>query len=119
MNKKDLVKACLITDDAIETYPFKDKTYSEYAIIRHKSNNKWFAIIFHMDGKLCLNLKCNPIEGAILRDNYDYITSGWHMNKTHWIKVDVNKAPTDLLENLIKASYDLTTPKQGKKKEQI
>ena len=50
MNKDDVVKACLITKDAIETYPFKDKTYSEYAVIRHKSNNKWFALVFHLEG---------------------------------------------------------------------
>lgn len=112
MNKDDLVKACLITKDAAETYPFKDKTYSEYAVIRHKSNNKWFALVFHLDGELYLNLKCNPFDGAMLRDNYDFITPAWHMNKAHWIKVEVNKCPPDLLKNLIKASYKLTESKR-------
>ncbi len=37
MDKKELIKRCLIFEDALETYPFKDKTYEEYAVLRHKS----------------------------------------------------------------------------------
>lgn len=114
MNKNTLVKKCLISKDAIETYPFKDKQYSEYAVIRHESNGKWFALVFHIDGMLYVNLKCNPFDSAMLREEYDFITPAWHMNKSHWIKVDVNKSPSDLLENLIKASFDLTAPKKRK-----
>ncbi len=108
MNKKKLVQTCLISDDAVETYPFKDKTYESYAVIRHKSNDKWFALVFYLDNKLYLNLKCNPVDGAVLRDLYPFITPAWHMNKKHWIKIDVQQAPKDLLENLIKTSFDLT-----------
>ena len=117
MNKNELIKHCLFCDDAIETYPFKDKKYEQCAIIRHKCNKKWFAIVFHMDGRLCINLKCNPIDSAILRDTYDFITPGWHMNKTHWVKVEVNKSPVDLLDSLIKTSFELTNKKKsGRKK---
>lgn len=112
MNKDELIKRCIISADAIETYPFKDKTNSEYAVMRHKSNGKWFALIFHLDKKLCINLKCKPIDGAILRDNYKFITPAWHMNKAHWIKVEVNKSPLDLLDNIIKNSFELTAPKK-------
>lgn len=111
MNKENLVKLCLKYEDSAETYPFKDKAYSDYAIIRHNSNNKWFAIVLHLNGKLCINLKCNPHDAAILRDTYKFITPGWHMNKAHWNTVEVNKSPKDLLENMIKTSYELTTKK--------
>lgn len=114
MNKNDLIQMCLITKDAIETYPFKDKTYDEYAVIRHKSNNKWFALVFYLEGKLCLNLKCKPLDGAILRDSYEFITPAWHMNKAHWIKVEIEKCPLDLLKNLIKNSFELTKKKSYK-----
>ena len=108
MNKNDLVKLCLAFKDAVETYPFKDKTYEEYAVIRHKDNNKWFALIFHLDNKLYINLKCQPVNSAILRDEYDFITPAWHMNKKHWIKVEVQKSPKDILKALIEESYLLT-----------
>lgn len=111
MNKEELTKHCLAFEDSIETYPFKDKTNGQHAVFRHKSNGKWFALIFHLDGKLFLNLKCNPIESAILRDTYPFITPAWHMNKTHWIKVEIDKTPLDLLDSLIESSFILTSDK--------
>ena len=108
MNKNDLVKLCLAFDGAVETYPFKDKTYEQYAVIRHKSNNKWFALIFYLEDKLYINLKSNPVNSAILRDEYSFITPAWHMNKTHWIKADVRDTPKDILKALIQESYLLT-----------
>lgn len=116
MNKEKLINHCLAFGDAAETYPFKDKTYSDYAVIRHKSNGKWFALIFYLEKKLCVNLKCHPVEASILRDNYNFVTPAWHMNKSHWNTVEVNKAPIDLLDSMIKASFDLTAPKTRKQK---
>ncbi len=115
MNRNDLIKRCLVFDDAVETYPFKDKTYGEYAVLRHKSNGKWFGLVFYLNEKLCLNLKCNPVDSAILRDEYKFITPAWHMNKVHWIMIDVNKCPVDLLDALIEASFNLTAPKRKRK----
>lgn len=108
MNKKKLIETCLISEDAIETYPFKDKTYEDYAVIRHKSNGKWFALVFFLEKTLFVNLKCSPIDASVLREMCSFITPAWHMNKKHWIKIDVNKAPKELLVNLIKTSFDLT-----------
>ena len=108
MNKKTLIKHCIISDDAVATYPFKEKKEKNFSVIRHKSNNKWFALIFELNGKLYINLKSHPIDSAILRDSYEFITPGWHMNKTHWISVEVDKAPNNLLDNLIRISFELT-----------
>lgn len=108
MNKEKLTKMCLFCEDALETYPFKDKDYKEYAVFRHKSNNKWFGLIFYLDKVLYINLKSHPVDSAVLRDTYPFITPAWHMNKTHWIKVDVKKAPADLLQSLIESSFELT-----------
>lgn len=105
MNKKQLIKKCLINDESIETYPFKD---SATIVIRHKNNKKWFALIFDLENTLYVNLKCNPINGTMLKDLYNFITPAWHMNKTHWIKIDIQKAPADLVDKLIQESYNLT-----------
>lgn len=108
MNKDELIKFCLLNSDSILTYPFSDKKYDNLPVIRHKSNNKWFALIFLQDNILYVNLKCNPIDAEILRDNHPYITPAWHMNKSHWNKIDVNRAPKKLLKNLIQESFNLT-----------
>lgn len=109
IDKKELIKYCLFNDDALETYPFKDKNYNEVTVIRHRCNDKWFALIFKLNNNLYINLKCKPLDSAILRDEYPFITPAWHMNKTHWIKVDVKKSPVSLLKQLIQNSFDLTT----------
>lgn len=114
MDKESLVKICLQFEDSVETYPFSDKNNADIAVVRHISNEKWFALIFFLEGKLFINLKCNPYDSLVLRDMYSYITPAWHMNKKHWIKVDVNEAPLNILTNLIKCSYKLTLNKSKK-----
>ncbi len=108
MDKKELLKYCLANEDSAETYPFKD--YPEMAVIRHKSNNKWFALIFYLNKKLYVNLKCNPWDAAVLRDEYPYVKPAWHMNKVHWNTVDVAVADKDVLKQMIENSFELTKP---------
>lgn len=109
MNTKQLIKRCLINDDAIVTYPFKDKKYDNTPILRHKSNNKWFGVIFEQNETLYINLKAKPMDISILKDQYpEIILPAWHMNKVHWYKVNVNAINKPLLDRLIKISFDLT-----------
>ena len=55
LDKNSLIKKCLIDEDAIVTYPFKDDKYGEIPVLRHKSNEKWFGLIFEMDNTLYIN----------------------------------------------------------------
>ena len=113
MNKEELIKICLINKDAIVSYPFKEKQYSQIAILRHKSNNKWFGVVFEQEGILYLNLKAQPEEICILKDQFPQsIKPAWHMNKRHWYKADVNSISTELLKNLIKISFEITQQKK-------
>lgn len=112
MKKKELIKRCLIDKDAIETYPFEEDRYGEIAVLRHNSNNKWFGLVFEIDGKLYINLKAEPETILILREEFEgIITPAWHMNKKHWCKVDVNKVDKDVLDKIIRISFDLTAAK--------
>ena len=116
MNKKQLIQRCLISDDAIETYPFGQDVYKDTCVIRHKSNDKWFALIFYLDKKLYINVKTEPEIGALLRMQYPSITHGWHMNKKHWITVvpgeDISES---LLAELIDDSWNQVVNKLAKK----
>ncbi len=108
LNEKELIKRCLIDADAICSYPFKDKKYASLPVLRHKSNNKWFGLIFYISDKLYINLKCPPFDAEILRDNHPQITPAWHMNKSHWNKIDVNNISLNLLDKLIGVSFEIT-----------
>lgn len=114
MDKNKLIEYCLVFDDALKTQPFVRDEHKEIYVMRHKSNNKWFALIFDLDNKLYINLKIKPETGFVLREQYSSITPAWHMNKKHWIKVDVNNIETDVLKKLIEISYELTSAKKKK-----
>lgn len=112
--KSQLIKRCLISDDALETYPFGRDEYKDTVVMRHKSNDKWFALIFYLEKKLYINLKCEPDIGVVVREQYPSVTPAWHMNKKHWIKADVENTSAEVLDELIKRSFDLTAPKNKK-----
>lgn len=115
MDEKELIQRCLHDEDAIVTYPFKDALYSKLPVLRHKSNNKWFGLIFYMNKILYINLKAEPETISILKERYPKsIDAAWHMNKSHWCKVDVNKIEHDILDALIKRSFGITAPKNKK-----
>ncbi len=113
MNIKTLINKCLIDKDAIETRPFKDD-YEKIIVMRHKSNNKWFGLIFEMNDELCINLKCPPDLIPVLKDQYHAVKPAWHMNKKHWCTVEVNNIPTDALDEIIRISFNITAPKKKK-----
>lgn len=89
-----------------------------FAVFRHAKNRKWFAVFMCIDGgKLglksaqeleILNLKCKPDLAAILRDA-DQILPAYHMNKKHWISVNLSsKIAPEQVEDLIDLSFELT-----------
>ena len=62
-----------------------------------------------------VNLKCDPDRALELRDEYDAIIPGYHMNKRHWNTVYLDETlPPELVRDLIDHSYDLVV--EGLKK---
>lgn len=119
MNEKELIKKCLFDEDAIETYPFNESKYGKMPVIRHKSNNKWFALIFKLQNTLYVNLKAEPTTISVLQDQYpEAITPAWHINKVHWCKIDVNKIKPDILDAIIKRRFSVTATKAKTKRKQ-
>ena len=77
--------------------------------------DKVFMLTFHLQGKAAINLKVEPEHGAMLRDIYPYIRTGWHMNKQHWISVYEDKDLDEaLIKDLVLHSYELLVSKLKK-----
>ena len=117
MNKRELINICLELENVYEDYPFELLTDApdDWALIRHKGNKKSFASVTIHRGRLMINLKCNPFEAGMLRQEFKDITAGYHMNKDHWNSVYPDgDVPTEMLRGLIKNSYELTKPKSKK-----
>ena len=117
MNKQDLIDLCLAYCGAYEDHPFDNHAGAAdpWTVMRHSANQKSFAYIFERNARLCINLKCDPLESQYLRQNFADIEPAYHMNKVHWntIAVDGDVVPGEL-QRLIEASYDLTKPKTPK-----
>jgi predicted DNA-binding protein (MmcQ/YjbR family) len=108
---KMLPRALLLAKPgAEESYPF----YPDVPVF--KVVNKIFAIGYSKNNKGYLNLKATPEDAAILCSLFSEITPGYHMNKRHWVSVNLTGAlPTWEVERLINASYDLIVSQLTKK----
>jgi len=114
MTRRELIDLCLTFPGAYDDYPFDDLTADNpWTVMRHRSNRKGFAHIYERGGRLCVNLKCDPLEADLLRSVFRDITPAYHMNKTHWNTVRIGgDVPEDELRRMIGNSYDLIKPKQ-------
>ena len=53
-----------------------------------------------------INLKCDPERAIHLREEFDGINSGYHMNKKYWNTVEINlDVPDEIILKLIDDSY--------------
>ena len=92
---------CLAKAGVTEELPFDENT------LVFKVMGKMFALT---DIELfdSINLKCDPARALELREQYDGIRPGYHMNKKHWNSVSTDgSVPDTLLYELIDHSYDL------------
>ncbi|MCH7295851.1 MmcQ/YjbR family DNA-binding protein [Acinetobacter sp. NIPH1876] len=74
--------------------------------------DKVFMLIGAYSGKLLVTIKCKPEKSLEYQELYPSISAGYHMNKKHWISIASRPEITaDLLQDLIKDSYDLVVGK--------
>jgi predicted DNA-binding protein (MmcQ/YjbR family) len=106
-------------EEISEDYPFDSiADPGKWTVMRHRANKKSFALIYERNGKLCVNLKCDPLEANLLRQAFADVMPGYHMNKTHWNTVTLGgDVPDEMLHDMIGNSYDLIKPKTRRKEE--
>ncbi|HQQ83974.1 MAG TPA: MmcQ/YjbR family DNA-binding protein [Cyclobacteriaceae bacterium] len=101
MNIESFRAYCLAKPGAEETFPFGPDT------LVFKVRGKMFALT-NLESFEGVNLKVDPEYGAELRERYEFIIPAYHMNKKHWITVQIrNGVPVQLLRQLIDQSYNL------------
>ena len=102
MNLADFCAHCLALPGAEETTPFGPET------LVYKVGGKVFALTSLDQHPPSANLKCEPERALELRDRYEEIIPGYHMNKKHWNTVDLGgRLPVALIRELIDHSYQL------------
>lgn len=102
MNLAELRAVCSAKPGVSEDYPFGPDT------LVFKVMGKLFALCGVDDDPLAVNLKCEPELAELLRQKYDAVTPGYHMNKRHWNTVILDgSVPEAEVLALIDLSYTL------------
>ncbi len=98
--------------------------YPKYQVLRHGTNNKWYAVIMDIPkSKLglpndeivdVLNVKCDVVlVGSLLKQNGIY--PAYHMSKDKWLSVLLDgTVDMEQIKFLIDLSFELTNTKKKK-----
>lgn len=101
MNIETIREYCLSKIAVTEGFPFDEIT------LVFKVMGKMF-LLTNLDGDLRVNLKVDPEKAISLREEYDAVIPGYHMNKKLWNTVIVDGSISDnILYNWIDDSYNL------------
>ena len=102
MNIEDLRDFALSLPGVTEGFPFGVET------LVFKVKNKIFLLASLDDDPLQVNVKCEPENAIILRERYESILPGYHMNKKHWNTILIDGTLTnDQLKEQVINSYHL------------
>lgn len=113
MNIETLREYCLTKNHVQESFPFGTET------LVFKVMDKIF-LLTGLQSSDRFNVKCDPEKAVSLREEYDEVKPGFHMNKTHWNTVYMNGRLTDgQLKEMIDHSYDLIVKSLPKSKQAL
>jgi predicted DNA-binding protein (MmcQ/YjbR family) len=109
MNIDIVRKHSLLKKGTSEDFPFDEDT------LVFRVGKKMFALI-SVSEPFSVNLKCDPELAVELREKYDAVTPGFHMNKSHWntVNFDGSLPDKEILE-MIDNSYNLVFASLPKK----
>ncbi|HEX7484376.1 MAG TPA: MmcQ/YjbR family DNA-binding protein [Candidatus Saccharimonadales bacterium] len=110
MNRQELDELLLSYPNTWLDFPFGETT-SVYKVGDKESGDaKMFAIVADDSKPLRVSLKCDPQLAELLREKYETVLPGYHLNKKHWNTVlYTGQMPEDEFQDLIRLSYNLVS----------
>ncbi len=101
MDIEKIREYCLNKKAVTEGFPFDDTT------LVFKVMGKMYALL-NLKRPYSINLKCDPEKAIELREEFDFVLPGYHMNKQHWNTIEIeSQVKTKQLKEWIDNSYDL------------
>lgn len=108
MTHKELEEYILGFEGAWLDFPF-GKEVSVYKV-GPKETGKMFALIQEDSKPLRLSLKCDPLLAQHLREKYESVQPGYHLNKKHWNTLLLTgQLSDDEIKDLARHSYLLVS----------
>lgn len=101
MNLEDIREFCLSLPGVTEGFPFDMET------LVFKVMGKMFCLL-SLETEHSISLKNRPEKITELQEEYSFVLPGYHMNKHHWMRVQLQDQVMDtLLKEWIGTSYSL------------
>jgi len=102
MTHKQLEEFILSMPNARLDFPFG----AEVSV--YKAGDKMFALISDSSNPVRISLKCDPLLAEQLREKYETVMPGYHLNKKHWNTIVCSGQLTEQqIKDLIIHSYHL------------
>lgn len=108
MTHKELEEFLLSLKGAWLDFPFGEDV-SVYKV-GPKEKGKMFALIQEGSKPLRISLKCDPQLAVNLREKYESVMPGYHLNKKHWNTIILTgQLSTDEIKDLARHSHHLVS----------
>ena len=108
MTHKELEEYILSFPNTWLDFPFGEGT-SVYKVGHKETNHgRLFALIADGSDPIRISLKCDPLLALNLREKYESVLPGYHLNKKHWNTIlCTGQLSQDEIYDLIRLSYHL------------
>jgi predicted DNA-binding protein (MmcQ/YjbR family) len=104
---KEVEQYLLSMPNARLDYPFGE------GVAVYKTGEKMFALVKEGSDPVNLSLKCDPKLAQTLREKYESVMPGYHLNKKHWNTILLTgQLSWEEVQDLIRHSYDLVAGKE-------
>jgi predicted DNA-binding protein (MmcQ/YjbR family) len=104
MDQKTVEDYILEMPHAVREYPFGED------VAVYKVGDKMFALMDEKKTPVNLSLKCDPLLAQTLREKYESVMPGYHLNKKHWNTMILSgQLEWPEVQDLIRHSYNLVT----------
>lgn len=106
MTHKEIEECLLGLPNVRLDYPF-GKDVAVYKI-GAGADAKMFALVPEGKEPVRISLKCDPLLAQTLREKYESVQPGYHLNKKHWNTIVMTgQLSWGEVQDLIRHSYDL------------
>ena len=110
MNIEDYREYCLsLGTDVEEKLPFTKFHYASGVLVFYVHGHMFS--FFDCDNYSIITLKCQPERIDELKALHGCIGKPFNLSPKHWIGIDANTAPDDLLRELTRNSYEIVKAK--------
>ncbi len=106
----------MITHKQVEDYLLSmpnarlDYPFGEGVAVYKTTDDKMFALVQEGSTPVKLSLKCDPLLATTLRERYETVMPGYHLNKKHWNTLLLTgQLSWEEVQDLIRHSYNLVS----------